>query len=134
MSDSESFEQLRYRGPQGNRGSVGPAGPRGPKGNEGPRGVQGLRGVRGDTGPVGPVGPRGVKGSTGPRGLPGGGMVVGMIVRWLGDDAPSGWVMCDGRVVGDEHAPLRSYVNNLGLKGRTPKLNTDEETWVIYAG
>ena len=132
--DPEPFKQLRYRGPQGNRGPIGLTGPRGPQGNEGPRGVQGLQGVRGDTGPVGPPGPRGATGLTGPKGTPGAGMVVGMVMRWMGDVAPYGWVMCDGRVVGDEHVALRNYVNGLGLKGRTPKLNTDEETWVIYAG
>ena len=130
----EVYDQLRHRGPQGIRGARGPAGPRGPRGNDGRPGVKGPQGVRGNAGPPGPRGPQGATGLTGAKGTPGAGMVVGMVMRWMGDVAPGGWVMCDGRVVGDQHVSLRNYVNGLGLKGRTPRLNTDEETWVIYAG
>ncbi|MGV4328827.1 phage tail protein [Trueperella pyogenes] len=89
--------------PTGGGGEPGPQGPPGPQGVEGP---MGPRGYTGDTGPQGPPGPPGPQG---PPGEGGGGAVLpaGVIQMWAGQasSVPSGWLVCDGRVLSKSQYP-----------------------------
>jgi microcystin-dependent protein len=88
----------------GAQGPIGPAGPQGPKGDTGSQGPQGAPGTNGTDGAQGPKGDTGVAGPTGPQGpqgVPGPATAspTGAIVGFGGDNAPSGWQMCDGTLL-----------------------------------
>lgn len=100
----------------------GQPGPAGPQGTAGPQGLQGLQG---------PSGPQGQIGTTGPEGpsLP-----SGTLLPFAGQNAPVGYLICDGRqvsrslyaalyaVIGDLHGAgdLVTTFNLPDMRGRVP--------------
>ena len=80
-------------GPEGPQGPQGIQGPEGPQGLQGLQGPQGIQGPTGDTGPQGPQGPQGIQGPAGTSVS----MPIGSVMMFAGDEAPEGWLICDGR-------------------------------------
>lgn len=134
------------QGPQGDtgltgtQGPAGPAGPAGPTGPQGPQGNIGLTGAQGPTGPIGAVGPQGPQGPKGDPGTSGplfgtpnipngsggsggGGVqkILGEVWLFAGNFAPSGTVVCDGRLLSiSSNTALFSLLGTMyGGDGRT---------------
>ena len=64
--------------------------------------VSDVMGPIGPIGPIGPTGPQGIQGPVGPQGIQGPAgtsvsMPIGSIMMFAGDEAPDGWLFCDGR-------------------------------------
>lgn len=122
------------QGPQGPKGDDGAAGAVGPQGPSGPTGDAGPQGVAGPAGAPGPMGPKGDQGPQGIQGVPGVSLPAGTLLPFAGQNAPAGYLLCDGRavsrsgysalfaVIGDLYGAgdLVTTFNLPDLRGRTP--------------